>query len=332
MNKHKYIFDENPRVKMKPENIHAMQLDKSSFLKMYGELLFQKYSIYCRKLSDGPYDSFIPYMKVIFSKRHSSLKKIVNEHIIEHDVIVSEVKKEKIHLNITKTVTTGEMTSTHINRPGKSKRVTKKIDSVSDISVTKSVHESEREIIIECVPVARLDQVIYCDMNFQDSSEDIGCQTDPHWVTSKEGGKSPSSLSNTKPSVLNILPESHDLKLESVMVNSIGIQSVDSYIHIDEPKKPMYRHLRNKMGLGKLAERNETIREIWMTQEILSLKSQLKELIESQDSLIMSGRLLDAAPSVSNEVDVINMESIMAQVATLTDDPVINEVTKKYFG
>jgi hypothetical protein len=335
MNRRLYKFDEFPRVKMKTENVHAIQLSKSEFLNVYGELLYQKYSTYCYKLSDNSYDSYVPYMKIIFNKRHTSVKQMASQHMIEHEVVVSEVEKKRVKLDVMKTVSKGEVTMTHTHRPRKPNRVTKKMDSISSVTTIESTQEVNRELIIECVPIARLNKVVLCDMSFQDYSEDVGCQTigNQNDIQNHIRDEEPKPiLSVSSVMMQDIQPIIQDVKLEPVMVNSIGIQSFDSYIDISEPKKPMYRHIRNKMGLGKLAERNETIRELWMTQEILSLKSQMRELIESQDSLIMSGRLLDVAPEMSDEVDVIDMQSIMNQVADLTNDPDVNMVTKAYFG
>jgi hypothetical protein len=331
MNRRPFKFDEHPRVKMKVEDMHAIQLNRSEFLGIYGEILYQKYHAYCNNLSNNSYDSYVPYMKVIFSKRHTSKKSMVSQHIIEHEVLVSEIETKKIKIDTAKTITQGEMTVVQQHRPKRPNRITKRIDSVSSVKITESTQEVSREVMVECVPIARLDKVVYCDIDFQDSSKDVGCQTLGSWCDAVSRKMSP-TLSIGSTLTQNIQPTCQDIKLESVMTSSIGIQSFDSYINISEPKKPMYRHIHNKMGLGRLCERNETVRELWMTQEILSLKSQMRELIESQDSLIMSGRLLDIAPMTSDDSDTMNMQSIMNQVADLMSDPEVSAATEAYFG
>jgi hypothetical protein len=317
-----YHFDQYKRVQSKVKLKNPYKLSRQEFFDTYGSLIFQKYVDFCNTISCINMDSLItPYIKVNFFSRQdkktdsSSGSQI---HMLHNEVKISEVAKVKVR-------TTNTLTKTHTMSEKKINKKKKEVTYIprftTSIEKTEIQLEEVRSHIIDTVVTTQGSTAVYCNLVFSEATQNSSTQCEPqqnHFAISRSNVDIPGEYSVVTPS------------LTACSTSSIHISAADHFVQLDSPKKPMYRHIKAKLGLGKLVEKPESIREMWLAQEIAMLRGQNLISWESKTDQLMEG-LFQNEQSLMTIPEVFTDHDLSAQIVALTSDKTVMDMTSLYF-
>jgi hypothetical protein len=310
-----------PKVKIKD----PCKLSMDDFFGIYGSLIFQKYIDYCDKFTALDMETqMTPYIKVNFFTRKKKDGKAKNEevHMLHNEVKVSEIVKYEVKRTnkITKMNTTAEKV---VNRKHEVTYVPRVITSIETSEVET---EGSRSRVIESISTIKGATAVYCNLVFSGETTETSTQTEPARVINL----------STSCDMLNIIDDPiHDSeksiqKLTACSTSSIHISAADHFVQLDEPRKPMYRHIKSRLGLGKLVEKPESIREMWLAQEIAMLRGQNLINWESKTDQLMGTLFHEQQPMTQPEV--FSDQELTNQIEALTSDQEVLDMTAEYLN
>jgi hypothetical protein len=297
----------------------------NDFFRIYGSLIFQKYVEYCDKFTALDMETqMTPYIKVNFFMRKKKDGKSKNEdvHLLHNEVKVSEVVNYKVKRTsqVTKMNTTAERV---VNRKREVTYIPKVITSVETSEIES---ESSRDRVIESVTTVQGATAVYCNLVFSEKTTEVSTQTEPTRVVNF----------GISSGMMNIVGESTssndgEKKLTACSTSSIHISAADHFVQLDEPRKPMYRHIKSRLGLGKLVEKPESVREMWLAQEIAMLRGQNLINWESKTDQLM-GTLFLHEQQPMMQPEVFSDQELANQITALTSDQEVLDMTAGYLN
>jgi hypothetical protein len=312
-----YSFDDYPFKRPKVKMKNSFKLSREAFFETYGTLIFQRYVQYCNNITEINMDSQLnPYIKIGFFTRYKKdFEPNKQIHILDHETKVSEIVQYKVKK-------THKVIKTHAKAERKVKKgeVTYIPRVITSIETTENESEESRSRVIDSITIAQTATVINCDLVFTNELQESGTQTNHT-----------SELSISSSSI-NIPGEGNsEVKLTACSTSSIHISAADHFVSLDEPRKPMYRHMKSRMGLGKLVEKPESVREMWLAQEIAMLRGQNIINWESKTDQLM-GTLFLHEQTPMTQPETTSDQELANQISALTSDAEVMEATEAYFN